>query len=453
MNISTLNNYIDANRERFLAEFAEFIAIPTVAAQKRGVQAGADWLIRRLEKIGATAQRFELPNGGSPIVFAEIGEGPRTLMVYNHYDVQPETPLELWESPPFELTFRDGLMIARGVADDKGELLARIQMIEAWLATQGPLPLRIKFVFEGEEEIGSVNLTSWTHDHRHLLTADGVLWEGGGYDEAGRITMAEGCKGIAYLELHCQGASHDLHSSLAPLIVNPAWRLVQALNTMKDTQDRITIDGYMEKVRPMPQSAIDRIDALPFESEKMKQNIGLATWINGMDDTTALRRFMLEPTLTICGLNSGYSDEGTKTVLPAKAMAKIDCRLVPDLSPELAHRLIREHLDRRGYTDIEVRMLAGEHPAMETQDSAIRQAAIAACRDILHQEPVMSPWFAGSGPIYPLSVELGIPVVSAGVTWHPNARAHSPNENIYVEDYFKTMRFTAALINYFAQAE
>src|SRR5690606_20566334 len=211
-NLATYNAYIEENQARFIEEFRQLIAIPSVAAQNRGIQECADWVTDRLQKLGASVQQYPLPNAGSPVIVAAIGQGARTLMNYNHYDVQPESPVDLWDSPPFELSIRDGLMYGRGPSDDKGELLSRIQAVEAWLATQGELPLKIKFVYEGEEEIGSVNLPHFTESHRELLAADGLLWEGGGYDEAGRITMAEGCKGIAYFELTCQGAAYDLHS-------------------------------------------------------------------------------------------------------------------------------------------------------------------------------------------------------------------------------------------------
>ncbi len=442
--------YVEQNRDRFIEEFREFVAIPSVVAQNRGIEEAADWLVARLEKLGATVQRFPLPDGGSPILLVEIGAGERTLMVYNHYDVQPETPAHLWDTTPFDLTIKDGVMYGRGVADDKGELLSRLQAVETWLATRGELPLKLKFVYEGEEEIGSVNLPGWVESHHDLLAADGVLWEGGGYDEAGRRQIHEGCKGLAYFELRCKKAAYDLHSSVAPIVENPAWRLVWALNTMKDDRDRITIDGYMDHVRPINSTIQEQIDALPFEAEKIRQNYGVDNWINGMEDREAFRRLMSEPTLTICGFESGYTDAGSKTVLPAEAMVKIDCRLVPDLTPDLAQDLIRKHLDARGFTDIEIEMLGGESPAMNPQDSLLRHATIAAIEHVFDQTPTLVPWYAGSGPMYPLSVEIGVPAVSAGATWHPGARAHAPNENIYLDDYFHSMRFMAALIDQFA---
>lgn len=446
MDFSAFDTYVEANKARFLEEFSELIAIPSVAAQHRSIEPCADWIVTRLQKLGAEVTAYPIENG-CPVIVAEIGSGNYSLMVYNHYDVQPETPAELWDTSPFELVQRDGLLLGRGTADDKGELLARIQAVEAWLATHDTLPIRLKFVLEGEEEIGSVHLGEWVHQHRDILHADGVLWEGGAYDEAGRYQIAEGCKGIAYFELHTSGPAYDLHSSLAPMVENPAWRLVQALATLKDVDDNITVDGLHDHIKLMPDAVLAQIDALPFESEKMRQNFGISSWINNMDDQTARRRWLLEPTITICGIESGYADQGAKTIVPSKAMAKLDFRLVPNLTPQLMQDLLRQHLDARGFSDVEISLLAGESPAMQAQDSVLRQAAIAAYETTLAQTPVIVPWFTGSGPMHSLSVELDIPVVSAGVTWHPQSRAHAPNENIYERDYFNTMRLMAALID------
>ncbi len=450
-NSKTFNRFLDEHHERFLRELADFIAIPSVAAQKRGIQEMADLLTERFRKLGAAVHQYPLPDGGSPVVYAEIGSGPRTLLIYNHYDVQPEEPRDLWHSGPFELARRDGKLIGRGVADNKGTLLARIQAVEGWMATQGELPLKIKWVVEGEEEISSVHLEEWVKAHREMLSADGILWEGGGYDEAGRIVMAAGCKGIAYFELHAQGPNHDLHSSLAPIVPNPAWRLVWALSTLKNPQDEITIDGYNDHVRPLTEEEIRLIDALPFEAEVFKANVGLDEFLNNMDARSANRRLFEIPTITICGLDSGYQDEGSKTVLPARASAKLDFRLVPDLTPDLVEELLRNHLDARGFSDIEIVRLGGEKPAKSRLDSKLHQAAIAASQDTWNKIPIMYPWFAGSGPMYPLSVMLNIPVLSAGATWHPQARAHAPNENILERDYFDDMRFTASLLAHFGQ--
>ena len=320
----------------------------------------AELVADRFRKLGATVTVYTTP--GSPVVYAEIGpeNAARTLLIYNHYDVQPEDPIDLWETPPFEMTIKDGVIYGRGTSDDKGELLSRIQALEAWLKTQGDLPVRIKWIAEGEEETGSNNLEDWVKAHADMLTADGVLWEGGGYDEAGRPTFGLGGKGLAYFELRCQGPSHDLHSSVAPMVVNPAWRLVWALSTLKDADDHITLDGYMEHMKPVSDENWRRIDAVPMEFEAMREKWGLASWINGLDDQAARRRYFGEPTITICGIHSGYEGAGSKTVLPAVATAKLDFRLVDGLTAQLAHDMLRAHLDRRGFIDITIKDLGGE---------------------------------------------------------------------------------------------
>jgi acetylornithine deacetylase/succinyl-diaminopimelate desuccinylase-like protein len=445
--------YIHQNRDRFLDEFRQFVNQVSVAADNRGVHEMADLVTERFRQLGATVTIY--PTGGSPLVYAEIGpkDAPRTLMIYNHYDVQPEDPLDEWDTPPYEMAIRDGAIYGRGTADDKGELLSRIQAVETWLNTQGDLPVRIKWVVEGEEESGSANLGDWVQKYAVQLNADGLLWEGGGYDEAGRPMFGLGCKGIAYFELRCKGPNQDLHSAYAPLVVNPAWRLVWALATLKDQNDRITIDGYMDHVTPLTASEWAAIDAVPMEFEAMRQRWGISSWLNGVSDHEARRRYISEPTLTICGIQSGYTGEGSKTVLPAEAMVKLDFRLVHDLTPQIAQDLLRAHLDRRGFTDISITFMGGEGPAKSPANSLVERAAIAASRDTWNKDPIMYPWFGGSGPMYSLSTLLGLPVIFAGTTWHPDSRIHSPNENVLVKDYFDSMAFTAAFIDHFAALE
>lgn len=450
----TFNAYLDEHRDRFLDEFGQFIGQISVAADGRGIPEMAALTAERFRALGADVVTvYETP--GSPIVYAELGprDAARTLMIYNHYDVQPEDPLPLWKSGPFEMEIRDGIIYGRGTSDDKGELLSRIQAVEAWQQTQGELPVRIKWVVEGEEEIGSPNLNAWVRAHADMLKVDGVLWEGGGYDEAGRPNFGLGCKGIAYFELRCKGASHDLHSSVAPIVPNPAWRLVWALSTLKDADDRITLDGYLDHVAPLTPDEEAAIHAIPMEFEKMRARWGLEGWLNDMTDDEARMRYFREPTITICGFESGYYGSGSKTVLPAEALVKLDFRLVHDLTPELAQTLLREHLDRRGFTDISITFLGGEGPAKTPMGSLVERASVAASRDTWDKDPVMLPWFAGSGPMHSLSTLLENPVVFAGATWHPDARAHSPNENILLEDYFGSMRFTAAFLDRFATLE
>jgi acetylornithine deacetylase/succinyl-diaminopimelate desuccinylase-like protein len=441
-------DYLDRHREQFLAELKQYLTQPSIAAQNKGMQAMAELAKTRLEARGFQVQI--LPTGGHPVVYGELGEGPKTLLIYDHYDVQPPEPLELWDSPPFEPTVRDGKLYARGVADNKGDQMCRMQAIEAWLATKGPLPLKLKWVIEGEEEIGSPNLEAFARRHADLLRADGCLWETGGRNELDQFSLWLGLKGIAYFELRLKLLDTDAHSANAPVLPNAAWRLVWALNTLKTPDDRIALEGYWEHVRPPSAEELALVDRLPYDAEKIKALFGARRFVNDMDAHSAKRAYYFNPTLTICGLESGYTGEGTKTVLPKEARAKLDFRLVPDLTPEVIHDLLRQHLDQHGFNDIEIVPLAGEHTAHSSPDAGIVQAAIRAARAVYGADPVIYPRMAGSGPMYPLSNMLGIPAVLAGIT-HQGARAHAPNEHIRLEEYWLGQRFVGELIREFAR--
>ncbi|MGD9099665.1 MAG: M20/M25/M40 family metallo-hydrolase [Anaerolineae bacterium] len=446
--MDSFNAYVEANRERFVEELKTFVRQPSVSAQGLGLQEMADLVQARLDKLGAVTR--QIPTGdGPPIVYGEMGQGQRSLLIYNHYDVQPPDPLELWESPPFEPEIRDGYFYGRGVADNKGDLLARIQTVEAWLATRGELPLRIKWFAEGEEEVGSPHLFPIAEAYGDMLQADGCLWETGGLDEEGNFVLTMGLKGITYFELRARCAERDLHSGYAPLVENPAWRLVWALSTLKDEHDRITIDGYMDHVKPLTEDEIAAFARMPFHEKQLKARWGVERFIGDRSGLDAQLYLHATPTCTICGIESGYTGPGTKTVLPAEARVKLDFRLVPDLTPDLALELLRAHLDRRGFDDVEIERLNGEHPAKSPLDAAVVRAAAEAAEAVYGHPPLLNPWAAGSGPMYPLSTKLGIPAVFAGING-PGANAHSPNENIRLDLYFQGMRFMAELIERFA---
>ncbi len=450
MNEMTFAEYVERNRDRFVAELQDFCRQPSVAAQNLGLREMAHKVFARLQQLGADARIIEV-SGGNPVVYGEIGSGEKTLLIYDHYDVQPAEPLELWETPPWEAALRDGKIFARGVADNKSEFVGRIQAIESWLASEGPLPLRVKFVIEGEEEIGSPSLERFVNENRELIQgADGCLWEFGGKDINERPTLTCGLKGIMYVELHAHGAIRDLHSATAAIVENPAWRLVWALNSLKDEHDRILIDGYMEHVRPPNELELQAAARIPFDEEAEKAKYGIKRFINDVHGPDAVNKLLYEPTCTICGIYSGYIGEGSKTVLPNHAFAKIDFRLVPNLTPDLVMELLRKHLDAHGFEDIKIRTTEnGEHVARSPLDSAIVQAAVAATRSTYKQDPIIYPTSAGSGPMYQLCQSMGIPAVSAGVSYW-DSRAHAPNENIRLADYFEGIQFIHDLIRNFA---
>jgi len=440
--------YLDSHREQFLDELKRYLRQPSVAAQNWGMTEMAQLVKERLEARGFAVSL--IPTAGHPVVYGELGDGPKTLMIYDHYDVQPPEPLDLWESPAFEPAVRDGKLYARGVADNKGDQLCRMQAIEAWLATIGKLPLKIKWVIEGEEEIGSPNLEAFAHDHAEMLKADGCLWEFGGRNEFDQFSLTLGLKGIAYFELRLKMMDTDAHSARATLLPNAAWRLVWALNTLKGPDNRITLDGYWEHVAPPSATDLALVDKLPFDAERLKTLFGVRQFINDMDAMTANRARFFEPTLTICGFEAGYTGEGAKTVLPKQARVKLDFRLVPNLTPDLIYDLLRQHLDRRGFDDVEIIRYSAEHYSRSSPDAPVVKAAIAAARSVYGADPVIYPVSGGSGPMHPLSDRLGIPAVCAGIGYL-GARAHAPNENIRLDDYWQCQKFIGEFIKAFAE--
>lgn len=442
--------FIESNRDRFISELQDACRQPSIAAQNIGMREMASKVVVRLKELGADARLIQVKDS-APVVYAEIGSGSKTLMIYDHYDVQPPEPLELWDTPAFDAAIRDGKLFARGVADNKGNLYCRIHAIEAYLKAVGPLPLKVKFVVEGEEEIGSIHLPDFVEQNRALLDADGCLWEAGSKDVNDRPQLSCGVKGIVYVELHARGARRDLHSAMAAIVGDPAWRLTWALATLKDANDNILIDDYQKHVRAPTEAEMNALKSIPFDEAKEKADLGLSAFINDLSGIPLLKKYLYEPTCTICGLYSGYIGEGSKTVLPNHAFAKIDFRLVPNLTPDFVVDLLRKHLDRRGFSDIEIILTeSGEENARSPLDSAIVRAAVEAAKAVYPKEPVVFPTSAGSGPMYPLCQALGIPVVGSGCGWH-DSRAHAPNESIRMADYFEGISFVRELIDRFAR--
>ncbi len=445
-----IQEYIENNRDKLLDELGELCRIPSLSGNAGALREAAAWIARFLSSLGAEARIFEIP-GGAPIVYGELGEGPRTLLVYNHYDVQPPEPLELWNSDPFSPTIIDGRFCCRGSSDNKGNLMARLHAVRACIETMGDLPLKVKFLVEGEEETSSKHLAEFVRQQRDLLSADGCLWECSWKDTKDRHILACGLKGLCYVELRVRGARHDMHSSYASIVPNPAWRLVWALGTLMDSRFEIAVRGLREEKREPGESDERALRRVEFDEEGFKKMHDLREFVRGMSGTDLMREFLFAPSCTICGLRAGYTGEGPKTVLPSEAVAKLDFRLVPDMTPEklLAH--LRRHLDERGFGDVTIHPLGGVMPARTDCEDGIVRAAFEAIRDVCGREPILYPVAPWSGPLHDVCGVLHIPSVAFGVG-NADSHDHAPNENIRISDYAEGIRCMAAFICGYARA-
>jgi acetylornithine deacetylase/succinyl-diaminopimelate desuccinylase-like protein len=450
-NLNKIDAYLESNLDQSISELGRLVAQPSVAAQNLGVKECAALVARMLEQRGFHTEVF--PTAGSPVVFAERkGRSDKTMLFYNHYDVQPAEPLELWETPPFEPSLRDGKLYGRGVSDDKGHLVARLFALDAILAADSELPCNVKFIIEGEEETSSVHLHEFILGHKDRLAADACLWEFGGVDHREVPMQYLGLRGICYVELSTETATSDVHSGLGGSIFpNAAWRLVWALNTLKGPDERIRIPGFYDNIRPPTARDRELMEALPETAGEYKSRYGVKQFIQGLTDGVELRiAEVFQPTCTICGLSSGYEGEGSKTVLPAKAMAKVDFRLVPDQHPEDILRKLRAHLDAEGFADVQVKYLGGEPPARTDPDDPFVKVVVDTAEEVYEMPMQITPLVGGSGPSHTFVHDLGLPVATAGLGY-ADTRAHAPNENIRLDLYVKHARHMARILYSLAQ--
>jgi acetylornithine deacetylase/succinyl-diaminopimelate desuccinylase-like protein len=434
----------------------QYLKFPTVSAQNMAIPETVQFVVNMIEDADGEAEIFD-DLGGNPVIFGFFpagsnGDATKTLLFYNHYDVQPPDPLDEWESEPFEPTIRDGKLFARGVADNKGDLVARLTAIKVLQNVQGGLPCNIKFLIEGEEEIGSPNLAPYLEKYRDRFQADACIWEFGGKDEQDRISMVAGIKGMAYLELTCLGADIDMHSSVGAYVDNAAWRLVQALATMKNQQNEILVEGFFDGVEEPSDSVKQAVLALPFNEEAVLNLYGLKrpliTKAKSEDPREAM---VLQPTMTICGLVSGYTGEGAKTVLPKSAKAKIDCRLVPGQDPNHILQCVQNHIEKQGFHDIKVTMVNGQKAYRSDFNHPFISHVMDTATQVYGKEGILAPNSAGTGPMYEFGEKLQLPIVSTGVGW-VGSKAHAPNECIKLKDFEDGIVHMAYMLQGFPKA-
>ncbi len=447
-----IDRYLEQHLDGSLAELTRLAAQPSIAAQRIGMEECAELVAGMLRARGFAVEK--LAAGGPPVVVAErAGRRDRTLLIYNHYDVQPPEPLELWTSPPFEPARREGRLFGRGVSDDKGHFTARLLAIDALLAAGGELPCRIKFVLEGEEEVGSVHLPEFLHRHRDRLAADACLWEFGYVNHEEVPQLHAGLRGICYVELSVETASRDVHSGIGGSIFpNAAWRLTWALASLKGRDERIRIPGWYDAVRPPTARDRELMAAMPDLAPDYRRRYGVKEFLRGLTGGAELNiAEVFEPTCTICGLTSGYQGAWSKTVQPAKASAKVDFRVVPDQEPGDLLRKLRAHLDAEGFGDVKVEHLGGGAAGRTDPDHPFLRLVAETAAPVYGRPMQIVPMVGGSGPNHAFIRELGVPIATAGFG-NPDTRAHAPDENLRVDLYLKHARHAARLIDAFAAA-
>ena len=427
--------YIDKNKDRFLEELKDFLRIPSIsnnAENKKDVLRCAHYVADQLRQIGM--QRTQLfPTSGHPIVYGEwLGTpGQPTVLCYGHYDVQPVDPLDLWISGPFDPTIRDGEIFARGSVDDKGQVLMNFKGVEAHLKSEGKLPVNIKFLIEGEEEVGSNNLDNFIADHKELLTADVVLISDTPMFDRGVPSICYGLRGLVYCQIDLNGSNSDLHSgSFGGTVINPNFALAQIIMALKDNEGRIQIPGFYDDVLEMTPEEKHELARLPFDEEKYRSDLA-APALFGEKGYNTLQRIWVRPTLEVNGLCGGFIGEGAKTVIPAKAMAKISMRLVPNQAPDKIASLFETYVRQiaPAATELTVTRMHGGKAWVAPIDHPAIQAASRAFEKAFGKRPVFVRE-GGSIPVVATFAELlGLPSVLMGIGL-PDENAHAPNEKL-----------------------
>jgi acetylornithine deacetylase/succinyl-diaminopimelate desuccinylase-like protein len=440
-------DHIDANRERAIADLQRLVRQPSVSAQKLGLEECADLVVRLMHEEGLDARAYPVA-GGPPCVigFAPSARSAKTLLAYAHYDVQPVEPVELWTHPPYSATIAEGRLWGRGATDNKSGVMAFIKAAAAWRDAGGGLPVNVKFITEGEEEIGSIHLGPFIEANPELVRADAMHCLDGGVDPSAMVPDVDlGLKSVLFVELVARGARSDIHSLNAPLVPQPAWELVRALNTLVDANRRVLIEGWYEGLWELGEEELGQLEAnaARLDLDKLKQEWGIDAFALGRDGVEALKARAYEPTCNIAGLTSGYQGPGSKTIVPNEARAKLDFRLPPLIDPEKAVQRLKDHLVRHGFGQIEVRTegRAPEPPYKISVKEDISQAVIRAAELVFGAPPVING-VSAEGTILK---HVWMPTVLTGFA-QPDCNLHAPDETIDLEHYIKGIKYAAAIM-------
>ena len=452
INLELIDKYIESQRERFIEELRSLVRQPSISSQNTGVKECAELIRGMMQEVGIDSR--VLPTEGQPVVFGHYKScnAKKTLLIYNHYDVQPVEPLEAWEHPPFEARMIEDRIVGRGSTDSKGNLLSHLKALEAFIQTEKEVPLNLKFLFDGEEEIGSPSLPAFVEGNRELLEADGALSFDGGFDASGRPRIQLGSSGLLYIELKATGPKRDLHSARARLVENPAWKLVWALQSMKGENERILINNFYDDILPPTEEELRLLHDSGWDDQSHLEEYGVERFVLGITGMAACERLLFQPTCNISGFKAGHLGEGMKTIVPSEATVKVDFRLVHKQNPNEILEKVKKHLIQHGLPDIEVRCLGLIEPSRTPFRSKIAQTLIAAAKESYRMEPMIKPTGEASGRQGPwLASRLGIEGAASGIG-PPKWRGHAPNEFITTGHFIEGIKYAANIWSKYAQA-
>ena len=453
--MENIKEFIEENQKRFLEELFGLIRIPSISSEEKhkpDMLRAAEYWVEMLKNAGADTAEIK-PTTGNPVVYGEkmIAPDLPTVLIYGHYDVMPVDPLGLWNSPPFEPEIRDGKIYARGADDDKGQSFIHVKAFE-YMVKNDKLPCNVKFMIEGEEEVGSAALTAWCAENKELLKADVILVSDTMMIGTNTPSLTCGLRGIAYLEVELTGPNRDLHSgNFGGAVANPINILSKMLASLHDEKGRVTIKGFYDDVRELSQAERAELNKAPFDLESYKQSLGIDN-IHGEDGYTTLERIGIRPTMDVCGIWGGYTGEGSKTVIPSKAFAKISMRLVPNQDNEKIAKLFTEHFQSIAPDCVNVKItnLHGGQAYVSPTDSAACRAALKAL-ETTFGEPPTPVYSGGSIPVIATFEKvLGIKSILLGFGRSTDA-THSPNENFPLKSLFRGIETVVYFYEYFAE--
>jgi len=446
-NLTQVFEYIESHQDEYLQELAELIEQKSISTTGEGIEDFCTLLISKLEKYGlSNIQKFNTP--GSPIIYGDIIEDPSypTMLMYGHYDVQPVDPVDAWDTPPFDLTLKDGRLYGRGTSDNKGQWHAALLGMAAYRAINKKLPINIKYLFEGEEEIYSVHLPEFARTHKELLKADACIYSDGCYHENGQPILILGLKGAMLAEITLRGANRETHAMRASCIPSPTWRMAELLTTLRGDDGHIRIEGFYDNVRPLKQLEIDTCAKIPVNEQDICENYGIDHVLSHPAGGSYYYNLMFEPHININGMFSGYTGPGYKGIIPNKATARIDMHLVPNQTTAEIKEKLRKHLDKHGFEDAEITMLGGTYePSRTPIDSPYVKACAEAVHDGFGEYPLLFPGVGGAGPNCVFTDILDMPAIEI-----PFADAlqnnHAPNECQILSGFMNGIKTSAAVI-------